>query len=175
MIKKLNQRDVRAVRFGIAGIAIFAIFYLALSGLDRWRTIRSDMEIAKGQLQTLATAKPSDEIRQIMSVLKIPQNEETQRNLFRTEFNSQLSRSGIRAQPIKVTTAEKSPKAGYKTLYLECKARGNFDQVMDFLANLDSNPYLVGIEKLVITKSDLKNQQSRDLNIEIKVSSFVKR
>ncbi len=175
MIKKLNQRDVRALRYGIAGIAIFAIFYLALSGLARWKEIRSNIEISKGQLQTLATAKPGDQIRQIMSVLKIPQNEETQRNLFRTEFNSQLSRSGIRAQPIKVTTAEKSPKAGYKTLYLECKARGSFDQVLDFLANVNRNPYLVGIEKLVITKSDTRNQMSRDVNIEIKVSSLVKR
>jgi hypothetical protein len=175
MLEKLSQRDVRALRFGIAGIAIFALFYLALSGISRWKGIRSNIEISKGQLQTLATAKPSDEIRQIMSVLKIPQNEETQRNLFRTEFNSQLSRSGIRAQPIKVTTADKSPKAGYKTLFLECKAKGNFDQVLDFLANLQRNPYLVGIEKLVITKSDARNQQSRDVNIEIKVSSFVKR
>jgi hypothetical protein len=175
MLEKLSQRDVRALRFGIAGIAIFALFYLALSGISRWKGIRSNIEISTGQLQTLATAKPSDEIRQIMSVLKIPQNEETQRNLFRTEFNSQLSRSGIRAQPIKVTTADKSPKAGYKTLFLECKAKGNFDQVLDFLANLQRNPYLVGIEKLVITKSDARNQQSRDVNIEIKVSSFVKR
>ncbi len=63
MIKKLNQRDVRALRYGIAGIAIFAIFYLALSGLARWKEIRSNIEISKGQLQTLATAKPGDQIR----------------------------------------------------------------------------------------------------------------
>ena len=175
MLEKLSQRDVQALRLGVLGIAAFMLFYLALSGADRWVTVRRNISTSKGQLQFLASARPGEEIRQILPVLKIPQNEEAQKNLFRTEFNNQMNRCGIRAQPIKVTTAAKSPHAGYKMLYLECKAKGNFDQLMDFLADLDRNPYLVGIEKLVITKSDVKNQQSRDVNIEIKVSSFVKR
>ena len=175
MLEKLSQKDKRALRLGILGIATFILIYIAMSGIGRWVTVRGNISTSKSQLAFLASAKPGEEIKQILPVLKIPQNEEAQKNLFRTEFNNQMNRSGLKAQPIKVTTAAKSPHAGYRMLYLECKAKGNFDQLLDLLADLNRNPYLVGIEKLVITKSDVKNQQSRDVNIEIKVSSFVKR
>jgi len=56
-------------------------------------------------------------------------------------------------------------------LRLKCSAKCRFTQVLDLLANLKENPYLVGIEELRI-RCDSKKPQEVDLDLT--VSTFIK-
>jgi len=104
-------------------------------------------------------------------VFEMPQKEETQRFLFRDKLNEQLKKAGIKNQPLQVASIGKSGQAGYRLLRLKCSAKCRFTQVLDLLADLKDNPYLVGVEELRI-RCDKKKPQEVDLDLT--VSTFVK-
>jgi hypothetical protein len=108
-------------------------------------------------------------------VVEIPQKEQKQLFAFRDALNMQLKRAGIQVKPFKVSVVAKSPRPEYKYLFIQCSGKGSFEGVLNLLADLKKNPYLVGIEELVISKASAGNPQSRDVNLELKVSTFVKR
>jgi len=107
----------------------------------------------------------------IVPAFEMPEKEETQRFLFRDKLNEQLKKAGIQNQPLQVASIGRSGQAGYRLLRLKCSAKCRFTQVLDLLASLKENPYLVGVEELRI-KCDSKKPQEVDLDLT--VSTFVK-
>ena len=53
----------------------------------------------------------------------------------------------------------------------------SLDQLLDFLSNLNENPYLVGVEELRIqcdTKEPPEKRKDKEIEIDLTVSTFVK-
>jgi len=110
-------------------------------------------------------------MKSAVPVFQMPEQEETQKFLFRDKLNEQLKKAGIKGKPLQVLPGRKSPQSAYKTLFLKFSGKCQFRQSLDLLANLYNNPYLVGIEEFKI-ECDQKKRQ--DVKLDITVSTFVK-
>ena len=172
MIEKLSQRDIRILKIGAVCVAAILVFVFASKWLDRWAEARASLAEVKNKLELIDVDKAKRTgLLSIVPAFEMPQKEETQRFLFRDKLNEQLKKAGIKNQPLQVASIGKSGQAGYRLLRLKCSAKCRFTQVLDLLANLKENPYLVGIEELRI-RCDSKKPQEVDLDLT--VSTFVK-
>ncbi len=172
MIEKFSQRDIRILKIGAVCVAAILVFWLATKGFDRWKEARTSLAEVKNKLELIDVDKNKrDGLTKIVPKFEMPQKEETQRFLFRDKLNEQLKKAGIKNQPLQVASIGKSGQAGYRLLRLKCSAKCRFAQVLDLLANLKDNPYLVGIEELRI-RCDKKKPQEVDMDLT--VSTFVK-
>jgi len=172
MIEKLSQKDIRVLKIGAVCAAAIFVFVFASEWLDRWAKARASLAEVKNKLELIDVEKAKRAgLLSIVPAFEMPEKEETQRFLFRDKLNEQLKKAGIKNQPLQVASIGKSGQAGYRLLRLKCSAKCRFTQVLDLLANLKENPYLVGIEELRI-KCDSKKPQEVDLDLT--VSTFVK-
>jgi len=172
MIDKLSEKDIRALKLGVVGAVVILLFVLGSAWRDRWVAAK-----AKGvALQTKLDVIDVDKIKQaglmaIVPAFEMPKVEDEQSFLFRDKLSEQFKKAGIKNNPLQVQTSRKSPRPGYNLLLVKCSAKCRFTQVLDFLARLNENPYLVGIEEFKIKKSDPKKPQEVDLDLT--VSTFV--
>ncbi len=169
---KLSEKDIRALKLGVVCTAAVALFLLGSKWYGHWHLARMDGQILRAKLNDL----DMDETRRkglmaIVPTFKMPAEEEEQQFLFRDEFNNQLKKAGIKNDPLKILPNKRSPLSGYKSLHLVCTAKCNFSQVLDLLAKLNENPYLVGIEEFRL-KIDPKKRSEVELNMT--VSTFTK-
>jgi hypothetical protein len=176
-LDKLNPRDIRALKTGSVAVAAIVVLLLVLNWFEGWAQIRktiADKRLLLAKLSDLGTDKMPADVTAVMSVIEVPQKEEKQQFLFRDEFNKQLKQAGVQAKPLKFMPLAKAPDLRYKLLSIQCSGKCNLDQLLNLLAALKKNPYLAGIEQLSINKADAKNPQSREVNIEMRVSTFVR-
>lgn len=172
MIEKLSQKDIRTLKMGAVGVAAIFVLVFALSWYDRWAEARDSLDELKNKLELIDVDEAKQEgLMSIVPVFEMPQEEETQRFLFRDKLNEQFKKVGIKSEPLQVISIRKSQQAGYRLLRLKCSSKCKFTQVLDLLANLKENPYLVGVEELRV-KCDQKNPQNVELDLT--VSTFVK-
>jgi hypothetical protein len=172
MINKLSQKDIRALKIGAVGVAAILAFIFISEGHERWNQARQLSKTLEKQLDDidLNKAKRSG-LTSIVPVFQMPVEKETQRFLFRDRLNEQLRNARINSQPIQEVPGGKSPVAGYELLRLKCSGKCSFGRILNLLADLKNNPYLVGIEEMRI-KVDPKNQQQVDFDLT--VSTLVK-
>jgi len=172
MLNKLSQKDVRAIKIGAVGVAGILIFIFALDRYDHWQQARESYLNLQKQLNDIDLNKAKQSgLTSIVPVFEMPAEKEKQRFLFLESLNQQLRAANINSQPLQEVPGGKTPLTGYELLRLKCMARCQFGQVLNLLAALKNNPYLVGVEELRI-KVDPKNQQQVDL--ELTVSTLVK-
>ncbi|MHC4464726.1 MAG: hypothetical protein ACYS9C_07535 [Planctomycetota bacterium] len=172
MIEKLSQKDIRALKIGGVGAAAIVVFLFASSWLGHWAEARESLAELNDKLELLDVGKAKQAgLMSIVPVFEMPEKEETQMFLFRDKLNEQLKKAGISSKPLQVVSTGKSSQAGYKLLRLKCSAKCRFGQVLDLLASLKENPYLVGIEEMRI-KCDPKKPQEVDLDLT--VSTFLR-
>ncbi len=172
MIEKLSQKDIRILKIGAVCVAAILVFVFASELLGRWAEARASLAEVKNKLELIDVDKAKRSgLLSIVPVFEMPEKEETQRFLFRDKLNEQLKKAGIKNQPLQVASIGKSGQAGYRLLRLKCSAKCRFTQVLDLLANLKDNPYLVGVEELRI-RIDKKKPQ--DVDLDLTVSTFVK-
>jgi len=172
MIEKLSQKDIRALKFGALGVAVVLVLVFASEFLDRWAEARSSLALLEDKLELINPDKVKQAgLMSIVPVFEMPQKEETQKFLFRDKLTEQLKKARINNKPLLELASKKSPQAGYKLLRFKCSATCRFDQVLDLLANLKENPYLVGLEELRITCDKKKPQE---VEMDLTVSTFVK-
>jgi hypothetical protein len=175
-MKQISTRDIRALKFGLAGIAAVIALLLGLTWLDHWVEVKR--LIAEDKIKFEQAGRFPDTYKSFAAtvpVIEVPKKEQEQQYAFRDEFNKQLSRCGIRAKPLKFVTASKSPSGQYKLLCLECSGKANIEQIFNLLADLKNNPYLAAIEEFSIKKTDLKNESSREFDLNMKLSTFVRK
>jgi hypothetical protein len=172
MIEKLSQRDIRILKIGAVCVVAIPVFWIAFELYDRRAEARASLAEVKNKLELIDVDKAKRAgLLSIVPVFEMPQKEETQRFLFRDKLNEQLKKAGIKNQPLQVASIGKSGQAGYRLLRLKCSAKCRFTQVLDLLADLKDNPYLVGVEELRI-RCDKKKPQEVDMDLT--VSTFVK-
>jgi len=172
MIEKLSQRDIRILKIGAVCVAAILVFLFASEWLDRWSKARTSLAEVKNKLELIDMDKAKQTgLMSIVPVFEMPQEEETQKFLLIDKLTEQFKKAEIKNQPLEVASIGKSAQAGYRLLRLKCSAKCRFAQVLDLLANLKENPYMVGIEELRI-RCDKKNSQEVDLDLT--VSTFIK-
>jgi len=173
MIEKLSERDKRALKIGaVAALAVLA-FYFGTVWVGRWRAVRTSLAEKKAKLRVLNMAQAKQEgILSIVPVFEMPQKEEKQKFLFRDKFNEQLKTAGIKSKPLQVLASVKlNGQSEYKLLRVKCSGKCSFGQVLDLVANLKDNPYLVGIEELRIRCDPEKREE---FELDLTVSTFVR-
>jgi len=169
---KLNQKDIRAIKLGAVGTVAILVFVFGSKFQARWTAAKEK----KVELERKLNAIDVDKAKQaglmaIVPVLEMPQAEDEQKFLFRDKLSEQLQKAGIRNKPLQLQPAKKSSQAGYKLLLVKCNATCRFSQALDFMARLNENPYLVGIEEFRI-KVDPKKRE--DVELDFTVSTFAK-
>jgi hypothetical protein len=173
MLNKLNPKDVRALKIGAIGVVAILVFVFALGRYNRWHQARESLTELQKKINDidLDKAKRSG-LTSVVPVFKMPVEKDKQRFLFLESLNEELRSVNINSQPLQEEPGAKTtPVAGYQLLRLKCSAKCRFGQVLDLLAALKNNPYLVGIEELRI-KVDPKNRQQVDFDLT--VSTLVK-
>jgi len=175
MLDKLNQRDKRAIKLGLLGVAVVVALIFGLDWLERWAQVRKS--IARSRSQFMAISLPAEQREKLLSAVpafEMPKTAEKQKFLFRAELNKQLKETGIKTKPLKFLPATKSTVPGYKLLYIQCSGQGELDKILDLFVNLKKNPYLVAVEEFVMKKTDTKDEKSRKFELDLRVSTFVK-
>ena len=146
-----------------------------LDGYDRWQALRASLQSHRAKLQEVVV----DERKQagllsIVPVAETPAVEEKQKFLFRDRLHEQLKKAGIKAEPLTILGARKKVGLPYKVLRIRCRGKCRFEQLLDFLATVQENPYLVGIEELRL-ECDAKQppEKRKDVEIDLTFSTFV--
>jgi hypothetical protein len=157
-------------------VAILAFTYGA-TWLEHWREVRASLAAAKSDLDGLAgdSAKRAA-VLSIVPVFEPPRSEETQKFLFRDKLYEQLKKAGIKNEPLTFLATRTTRNAPYGVLRIKCKGKCQFDQLLDFLAALKENPYLVGVEELNV-QCDTKEppEKRKEVEIDLTVSTFVEK
>jgi len=169
---KLSEKDKRALTLGVLGTIAIGLFVFGSKWLDHWKQVRTDAEILDSKLAAIGIDENKQKgLLAMVPVFEKPVEQEEQQFLFRDAFNKQLKEAGIKNEPLVIQPNKRSPLAGYKSLYLVCKAKCRFSQALDLLAKLNDNPYLVGIEEFKV-KIDPKKRS--EVEMELTVSTFTK-
>ena len=168
MIDKLTAKDIRALKLGGVAAVVILIFVLGSEWRGSWAKAKSKSAELKKKLNVIDV----DRIKQaglttIVPVFEMPKVEDEQSFLFRDKLSEQFKKAGIKNKPLQVQTSRKSPKQGYHMLFVKTSAKCRFTQVLDFLARLNENPYLVGIEEFKIKKTDPKKPQEMELDLTV--------
>jgi len=172
MTMKLKEKDIRAIKLGAVGAVAILVFVFGSKFQNRWTLAKEKKSALDNKLNAIDVDKARQAgLMAIVPVLEMPQAEDEQKFLFRDKLSEQLQKAGIRNKPLQLQPAKKSSQAGYKLLLVKCNATCRFSQALDFLARLNENPYLVGIEEFRI-KVDPKRRE--DVELDFTVSTFAK-
>lgn len=176
MLEKLGQRDRRVLRLGLIGVAVVVVFAFGFGWFEHWAAIRASLQQSRGQLKAISVSGAErQKLLAVVPVFEIPKPEEEQKFLFRKELIRQLKEAGIKVKPLKFVAASRSTRPGYKLLCIQCSGQAELEKILDLLVNLKKNPYLVAVEELEMKRSDPKKEKSRNFELNMKVSTFVKR
>lgn len=178
MARKLNPREKRILLLGAVSAAAILVFTYGSKGYDRWSEARATLASAKRKLADVETDRNRQAaLAALVPVIEAPQVEDKQKFLFRDRLNEQLKKAGIKAELVQFLPVRKPRGLSYKVLKIKCKGKGKLDQLLDFLSNLNENPYLVGVEELRIqcdTKEPPEKRKDKEIEIDLTVSTFVK-
>jgi Tfp pilus assembly protein PilO len=176
MARKLTLREARMLQVGAVVVVVILAFTFGLPWIDDWRVVRASIAESQAKLTGLeADQAQYAALRSMVPVFEAPQPEEKQKFLFRDKLHEQLRKAGIDTQPLQMQDARPMKKGPYAVLKIQCKGKGKFDQVLDFLAGLKENPYLVGIEELRLECDTKQPPEKREqVDVQLTVSTFVK-
>jgi len=173
MARKLTPREIRTVQVGAVILVAIPALTFGTQWIDDWRQTRASLSQSQAELKDLeADAAKQAGLLALVPVCEPPQEEDVQKFLFRDKLHEQLKKAGINTEPLQFLPVRKVESQ--KVLKIQCKGKCKFDQLLDLLASLKENPYLVGIEELKIdcdTKQPPDKRQ--DVEIAMTVSTFV--
>lgn len=146
-MQKLSERDIRTLKIGsICAVAIL-VFLFGAKWHTNWSNARADVKMKEAQLDSINMGDSKQAgLSSIVPAFEMPEKEEAQKNRFRDKFVDQLKKAGIKHEPLKVVTTQKTLYKSYRLMNIQCKAKCKFTQVLDLLAGLNENPHLVGVE-----------------------------
>ena len=162
---------------GIAVLAILAYVY-GWPWFQDWGDTRSLLAAKRAQLKLVSPGndekaiKAAEELDRAVPIFKMPIREKDQAVLFRNKFNEQVKKAGIKVKTLQPVGTKSSKRvSGVKVLKFQCRGKGSLNQILGLLADLNSNPYLAGIEDINV-KCDTKDRRQMDLVLT--VSTFAK-
>jgi hypothetical protein len=174
MTRKLNQRERRILVVSLVAAVAIVSMTLGADAFRHWQDIRANLKTLQNKIQDIgADGAQQAALLAMVPTFETPEPEEKQKFLFRDKLHEQLEKAGIKTEPLTILSVRK--KMGpYKVLLIKCRGKCKFAQLLDFLAVLKENPYLVGVEELRI-QCDTKKppEQREDVEIDLTVSTFV--
>ena len=172
MIEKLSQRDIRILKIGFVCAAAILVFWFASKWFDRWKEARASLALLEDKLELIDVDKAKRMgLTSIVPVFEMPEEEKTQKFLFIDKLTEQLKKAGIKNKPLQVVSTGKSGQAGYRLLRMKCSAKCRLTQVLDLLASLKENPYLVGVEEL---RMRIDKKKPQEVDLDLTVSTFIR-
>jgi hypothetical protein len=106
-------------------------------------------------------------------VFDMPEAKKEQTQKFRAKFNEQLKKSRLKVTSLQFLKEQKlKGVADYKMAPLRFKGKGNFNQVLDLLAGLNSNPLLLAVEEIRLSCNE---KDRKVLEIDMVVSTLTKK
>lgn len=154
------------------------VFTYGSKGYDHWSEARATLAAAQRKIgEVEADRSRQAALAAMVPVCETPQAEDKQKFLFRDRLHEQLKKAGIKTEPLQFLPVRKPKGLSYKTLKIKCKGKCKLDQLLDFLANLNENQYLVGVEELRVqcdTKEPPEKRKDKEIEIDLTVSTFVK-
>lgn len=174
MSKKLNPKDVRALKLGAAGIIAIIVFLFVFDFRDRWVKANASFEATNKKLTSLAAALDMTKIkytglRSLVPVFEMPVEKDKQKFLFQDSLNDQFKKTGINSMPWEEIADKGKLLGDHELLRLKTSGKCNITQIFDLLAKLNENPYLMSVEELLI-KSDPQNKQQAEFEITLSTS-----
>ncbi len=159
MNTKLSQKDIKTLKLGAVLVAAVIVLYFALSGYERWNAAKESFAKLQGDVDLLDMDKAkSSGLLRIVPAFEMPVEKEKQKYLFRDSIDAQMKNAGITSGPLQEVPGGKSPVLPYSLVRWKGSGTCSFSQLLNLLAVLKENPYLVGIEELRITNT----QQQRN-------------
>jgi len=175
--KKLSDRE-KGILLIAAAAAIAIVAWRFGLWLDDWKQTRATLAARREQMKLIAPGddakaiKAIEETARAVPVFEMPVAERNQSVLFRTRFNQQLQKAGVKVRTLEYTGTRSARRVGnYRLLRLQCRGQCQVNQALDLLATLNENPYLAGVEEIQLTP-DAKNRQNVELMLI--VSTLVK-
>jgi len=174
LLKNLAKRDIRALKIGAFCVAGIFLFVMGSGWLGQWRAVRRSVAVKKMKLAALDMGQlRRAALSEIVPVFEMPRSQEKQKFLFRGKINEQLKKVGLKTEPPQFIAGRKmTDLAGYKLIRLRCRSgKCNLEQILDFLAILKENPYLVGIEEF---KMECDPKKRGEFKLDMTISAFAK-
>jgi hypothetical protein len=169
---KLKPREQRILIGGLAVAVAIVVFNFGPKLVGHWRQVRASLDTLEAKQKDIPDEKQRAALAAAVPVFDVPQPEEKQKFAFRDKLYEQFKKAGINPEPL-TFPATKKKIGDYRMVLIKCKAKCKFDQLLDFLASLKENPYLVGVEELRI-QCDTKQppEKRQEVEIDITVSTF---
>jgi len=178
MARGLNTREKRMLQIGAMSAVLIFVFTYGSKGYDRWSQARTTLAAAKHKLGEVETdSNRQAALATMVPVFEAPQVEDKQKFLFRDKLHEQFKKAGINTEPLQFLPVRKPRGVPYRVLKIKCKGKCKLDQLLDFLANLKENPYLVAVEELRFqcdTKEPPEKRKDKEIEIDLTFSTFVK-
>jgi len=166
----MTEKDIRVLKFGGICVAAMLVIAVGFKFQERWSSLKSEISKKEAQLDVIDVDKAKQAgVMSIVPVFEMPLTEEEQKNRFREELTKQLS--GIKHEPLKIVSTRKTLQKNYRLLNVQCTAKCKFTQVLDLLAKLNANPYLVGIEEF---KMQCDKAKPQEVTLHLTVSTAVR-
>ena len=180
MFDKLSDSDKRAVKLGsVCVVVILGYFWVVSPWFSDWAKCRQELARERSKLESISVDDKSSSIGakqaglfSVVPVFEMPVVEKEQMPLFRGKFNEQLKKTGVKVKSLQAVSAKKTKsKSGVKKAVLQFKGKCGMSQLLDLLADLNSNPYFLGVENVQI-RCDPK--QRNEMDMVMTVSTLVK-
>ena len=159
---KLSQKDKKTIKLGGVGLVAVIVIVFGLQGFDRWKLARDALSNLENKLDTLNISKDRnavEKLRRQVPDFNMPIGKEEQRFRFRDSIEVQLRAAGINSGPLLEQTSGKSLVPGYDLLRWKSTGACSFSQLLNLLASMKENPYLVGVEELRIKVTTPQQQR----------------
>jgi len=171
-MQKMSEKDIRTLKLGAIGAGLILVFFCTSKWLGHWKKVRSDITTIKGKLEAIDVEKVRQAgLLSIVPVFEMPVAEDEQTLLFRDRLRKQFQQARINNKPLQILSTGKTRVGGYRTARLECSAKCGLSQLLDFLARLNENPYLLAVEEMRI-RTDKKKPQ--DVEVDLIFSTLVR-
>lgn len=157
----ITDRDKKTLIFTAVVVVATLLWFLVIEGfLVDWKDIRTQLDTAEKKFDLIASSdklSAADKgLFSIVPVFEMPILEKDQGPVYIKKFNEQLKQSGMKGDLKYLKTISSRGTSGYKTLRLQCQAKGNFNQMVDLLTKLYENPNFVAVEQLNVNTDPKK-------------------
>lgn len=169
-MQTISEKDKKVIKFGGIAVAVILVWFLVIGPwFSDWGEIRKQLGAEREKLgkvsassdDKVAGAKQSG-LFSLVPVFEMPEASKEQTQKFRAAFNEQLKKSKLKVTSLQFLKEQKLKEtSNYRMYPLKFQGKGNFNQVLDLLAGLNSNPFLLGVEeiRLVCDKKDRKKME----------------
>ena len=179
-MQTINEKDKKVIKFGAIAVAVILVWFLVIGPwFSDWGEIRKQLGAERQKLakvsassdDKVAGAKQSG-LFSLVPVFEMPATSKEQAQKFRSQFNEQLKKSKLKVASLQFLKEQKLKETtDYKMYPLKFQGKGSFNQVLDLLAGLNSNPFLLGVEEIRLT-CDKKDRKT--MEIDMVVSTLTK-